>query len=70
MRARREPEPRLRGRLLGRAERYRRTVAVAQFELSRVRIAPSNRHIAAVLGIPKGTVDTGLHLLQQNNATQ
>ena len=70
VRARREPEPRLRGRLLGRAERYRRTVAVAQFELSRVRIAPSNRHIAAVLGIPKGTVDTGLHLLQQNNATQ
>ncbi len=70
VRAKAEPDPRLRRRLLGRAARCRRTVAVAQFELSRVRMAPSNRHIAAVLGIPKGTVDTGLHLLQHNNGSQ
>ena len=70
VRARKEPEPGPRGRLLRCAARYRRTVAVAQFELSRVRIAPSNRHIATVLGIPKGTVDTGLHRLQHNNEPQ
>lgn len=68
VRAKKEPEPDLRARLLRRAARYRRTVAVAQFELSRVRMAPSNRHIAAALGIPKGTVDTGLHLLQRDIA--
>ena len=67
VRAKKEPEPRLRARLLTRAARYRRTVAMAQFELSRVRMAPSNRHIAAALGIPKGTVDTGLHLLRRTN---
>ena len=70
VRAKKEPEPRLRARLLRRAARYRRTVAVAQFELSRVRMAPSNRHIATVLGIPKGTVDTGLHRLRQDMAGQ
>ena len=70
VRARAEPDPRLRGRLLRRAARCRRTIAGAQFELSRVRMAPSNRHIAAVLGVPKGTVDTGLHRLRNGNDTQ
>ena len=70
VRAKKEPEARLRGPLLRRAARHRRTAAVAQFELSRLRIAPSNRHIATVLGIPKGTVDTGLHMLQRTNAAQ
>ena len=70
VRARMEPDPRLRGRLLRRAARCRHTVAAAQFELSRVRMAPSNRHIAAVLGVPKGTVDTGLHRLLHDNDTR
>ena len=63
-----EPDRSLvRTRLLKRAARYRHTLAMAQFELSRVRLAPSNRHIATVLGIPKGTVDTGLYLLRHDN---
>ena len=51
-----------------RAARHRRAVEAAQSELSRVRVAPSNREIAAVLGIPKGTVDTGLYWLQRQTA--
>lgn len=64
-RANTEPDPRARARPLRRAACYRRTLATAQFELSRVRIGPSNRLIAIVLGIPKGTVDTGLYLLRR-----
>ena len=51
-----------------RAARYRRAVEAAQADLARVRVAPTNRAIAAVLGIPKGTVDTGLYWLQRPNA--
>ena len=51
-----------------RAARHRRAVATAQSEISRVRVAPSNREIAALLGIPKGTVDTGMYWLRQQSA--
>ena len=51
-----------------RAARYRRAVEAAQADLARVRVAPTNRAIAALLGIPKGTVDTGLYWLQRPNA--
>ena len=51
-----------------RAARWRRAVEAAQADLARVRVAPTNRAIAAVLGIPKGTVDTGLYWLQRPNA--
>lgn len=51
-----------------RAARHRRAVETAQSELSRVRVAPSNRDIAALLGIPKGTVDTGLYWLRRQSA--
>ena len=65
-----EPEPPARERARTRAARHHFTMATAQTELRRMRVAPSNRDIAAVLGVPKGTVDTGLHWLQRNNATR
>ena len=52
-----------------RAARHRRAVEAAQSELSRVRVAPSNREIAELLGIPKGTVDTGLYWLRRQSGT-
>ena len=57
-----------RARATRRAARHRRTVESAQAELSRVRVAPSNLEIAALLGIPKGTVDTGLYWLRRQSA--
>ena len=54
-----------RAQAASRAAYHRRAVATAQAELSRVRMAPTNREIAAVLGIPKGTVDTGLYWLHR-----
>ena len=65
-----EPEPPARERARTRAARHHFTMATAQTELRRMRVAPSNRDIAAVLGVPKGTVDTGLHWLQRNNAAR
>ncbi len=57
-----------RAHALKRAARHRRAVETAQAEISRVRVAPSNREIAALLGIPKGTVDTGLYWLRRQSA--
>ena len=57
-----------RAHAIRRAARHRRAVEAAQSELSRVRVAPSNREIAALLGIPKGTVDTGLYWLRRQSA--
>ena len=65
-----QPEPPLRARALTRAARHHFTMTSAQWELARVRVAPSNRDIAAVLGIPKGTVDTGLYWLRHNKAAR
>ena len=53
-----------------RAARHRRAVEAAQAEISRVRVAPSNREIAALLGIPKGTVDTGIYWLRRQSAAE
>ena len=65
-----EPGPHARARALVQAERHRVTLYLAQVELARVRLAPSNMHIAKVLGVPKGTVDTGLHWLSHNRLTR
>ena len=48
-----------------RLQRVRRTAANARAELRAVRLDPSNRQIAQLLGIPKGTVDTGLFWLKR-----
>ena len=47
-----------------RLQRARRTATNARAELGAVRLGPSNRQIAQLLGIPKGTVDTGLFWLK------
>ncbi len=47
-----------------RLQRARRTATNARAELGAVRLGPSNRQIAELLGIPKGTVDTGLFWLK------
>ena len=57
-----------RAQAAARAARHRRAVVAAQAELARVRVAPSNRDIGALLGAPKGTVDTGLYWLQRQSA--
>ena len=57
-----------RARAVARAARHRRAVVAAQAELARVRVAPSNREIGVLLGVPKGTVDTGLYWLQRQSA--
>ena len=62
-----EPDPPERALARVRAERHRHTKNLAQRELERVRLAPSNRQIAVVLGVPKGTVDTGLHWLMRSD---
>lgn len=59
-----ETDPRKRARALRLAALRRATLVKSLNELARVRNAPSNRVIAAVLGLPKGTVDTGLSLLR------
>ena len=58
-----------RAQAAARAARYRHAVEAAQAELARVRVAPSNREIAALLLVPKGTVDTGLYWLRRQTAT-
>ena len=65
-----EPGPHARAKALMQAERHRVTLYLAQLELARIRMAPSNRHIAKVLGVPKGTVDTSLNWLLHNNAVR
>jgi DNA-directed RNA polymerase specialized sigma24 family protein len=47
-----------------RLQRVRRTAASAREERQAVRLGPSNRQVAQLLGIPKGTVDTGLFWLK------
>lgn len=53
-----------------RLRRARRTAANARAELRAVRLGPSNRQIARILGIPKGTVDTGLFWLKHRFPTR
>ena len=65
-----EVDPPFRARAQRRAARFHAMLVKSQSELARVRTAPSNRAIADVLGIPKGTVDTGLHWLQVNNGAR
>ena len=52
-------------RLSGADNQYARAYGRAAAELRRVRNAPSNREVAEILGIPKGTVDGWLCALQR-----
>ena len=65
-----EPEPNARAKALMQAERHRATLYLSQRQIARIRLAPSNRHIAKVLGVAKGTVDSSLNWLLHNNAAR
>ena len=45
--------------------RERRRMAGAMHRIARVGIDPTNRQIAELLGVPKGTVDSGIFLLKK-----
>jgi RNA polymerase sigma factor (sigma-70 family) len=51
-----------------RLEAARRCLAAAAERMARVRRDPTNREVAEVLGVPKGTVDCGLFLLKRRLA--
>ena len=55
-------------RLEERIVKLRMTLRTAQEEMAKVRLAPTNREIGAALGVPKGTVDTGLFWLKRQSA--
>ena len=63
-----EPEEERRRLLERRLRRAREMAANARAEARAVRLGPSNRQIAQLLGIPKGTVDTGLFWLKRRYA--
>jgi len=62
---REETEAERKSRLGARLSRARRSLLLAQEEISRVPLSPSNRDIGQVLGVPKGTVDTSLYWLKK-----
>ena len=49
--------------------RARRRMRLAMTRMARVGLAPTNREIASVLGVPKGTVDSGLYWLKKKLAS-
>ena len=49
-------------------QRVRRRMHLAMQRMARVALSPTNREIAAVLGVPKGTVDSGLYWLKRKLA--
>jgi hypothetical protein len=51
-----------------RLRRIRRRMSVAMEHLSRVALSPTNLEIGKVLGVPKGTVDSGLFWLKKKLA--
>lgn len=52
--------------LAERLTRLRRTVTAARAELRHASTGPSNRQLAEVLGVPKGTVDSGVFYLRRD----
>jgi DNA-directed RNA polymerase specialized sigma24 family protein len=61
----REAEPGRREALELRVRKARRALCRSQRRIAAVRLAPSNREIAAALGLPKGTIDTALYSLRR-----
>jgi DNA-directed RNA polymerase specialized sigma24 family protein len=60
-----ERVPALQARLV----RARRRMHSAMTRMARVGLSPTNREIGAVLGVPKGTVDSGLYWLKRKLAS-
>ncbi len=63
-----ETDPGRRERLTRRLDKARTRMRTAMWRMSRMMLNPTNREIAAVLGIPKGTVDSGLYWLKKRLA--
>ena len=61
----RETEPGRREALELRVRKARRALCRSQRRIAAVRLTPSNREIAAALGLPKGTIDTALYSLRR-----
>jgi len=51
-----------------RLQKARRRMRGAMDRMARVGLAPTNREIARILGVPKGTVDSGLYWLKKKLA--
>jgi hypothetical protein len=66
----READPGRREALARRVQRARRALGRSQKRIAAVRLTPSNREIAAVLGLPKGTVDTALYSLKHRQEAE
>jgi len=64
-----ETDPEKLASLQERLRRMRRRMRVAMDHMSRVALAPTNREIGRVLGVPKGTVDSGLFWLKRKLAS-
>ena len=63
-----EVEPAKIAALRGTLQRARLRMRSSAERMARVGMSPTNREIAAVLGIPKGTVDSGLYWLKKKLA--
>lgn len=61
----RETDQGRREALAWRLARLRKRMKLAAARMARVGLAPTNREIARVLGVPKGTVDSGLFWLKR-----
>jgi hypothetical protein len=61
----REVDPKIKAELVLSLCKLRRTLRSVQKKIRRVRLHPSNREIAELLQIPKGTVDTSLYWLRR-----
>ena len=66
----REAEPGRKDALALRLQRARRALRRSQQRITSVRLVPSNRAIAAALGLPKGTVDTALYSLKRRREAE
>ena len=64
-----EVEPQKRASLEKTLGRTRLRMRTAMQRMSRVGLAPTNLEIAKVLGVPKGTVDSGLYWLKRKLAS-
>lgn len=54
--------------LQGKLQKARRRMRGAMDRMARVGLAPTNKEIARILGVPKGTVDSGLYWLKKKLA--
>jgi hypothetical protein len=63
-----EAMPERREALLVRLEKARKRMKIAMNRMSRVMLSPTNREITELLGLPKGTVDSGLFWLKRKIA--